>query len=54
MDKFKAVFRRTLKLVQEQYMLAKIEEITNKGFTLCNSPSPIEQKSFAIPGLKST
>jgi hypothetical protein len=54
MDKFKAVFRKTLHLVKEQYMLAKIEEIKNKGFNLCNSPSPIQQKSFILPGFKQT
>lgn len=50
-DKFKATFRKNLKLVHAQYISAKIEEIPNKGFTLSFSPSPIA-KSIIIPTLK--
>lgn len=53
MDKFKAVFRKTLHLVQEQYYRAKIEEVSNKGFNLFNSPSPIEMKSSILIKLDS-
>ena len=38
MDKFKAVFRKTLHLVSMQYMRAGIDEVKNKGFNLHNSP----------------
>jgi hypothetical protein len=48
MDKFKQVFRATLHTVLSQYQKAKIVEIKNKGFTLSNSPSPIEMKSVLI------
>lgn len=51
MDKFKAVFRKTLAIVKLQYLRAKIEEETNKGFWLHCSPSPIELKIYSIPKL---
>ncbi|OLY95610.1 RepA protein [Cnuella takakiae] len=51
MDKFKAVFRKTLSMVKLQYFKAKIEEEKNKGFWLYNSPSPIEMKSISLIGL---
>jgi hypothetical protein len=44
MDKFKEVFRRTLKIVLTQYPTAKLSEDKNKGFYLYNSPSPIPPK----------
>ena len=51
MDKFKATFRRNLKLAQGQYLSARIEEIINKGFNLSNSPSPIS-KAAILPTVK--
>ncbi len=47
-DKFKEVFRRTLKMVLIQYPKAKISEEKNKGFFLHNSPSPIPPKTFTL------
>lgn len=48
MDNFKAVFRRTLKLVQAVYQDAKIEEVTNKGFILYNSKPPIPPRTTIV------
>lgn len=52
MAEFKRVFRRTLTVALTQYPTAKINEETNKGFWLHNSPSPIGKKSIHL--LKST
>ncbi|GAB3754752.1 replication protein RepA [Spirosoma pomorum] len=55
MDNFKAVFRRTLKLVQAVYQEAKLEEITNKGFILYNSKPPIAPRTtFVLPHIPET
>ncbi|MDJ1470252.1 replication protein RepA [Xanthocytophaga flava] len=48
-DKFKHVFRHTLKLVLSQYTTAKIEEDLNKGFYLYNSQPPVPPKLISIP-----
>jgi hypothetical protein len=48
MDKFKAVFRHTLKLVLGVYQDAKIEEVLNKGFILSNSKPPIAPRTTII------
>lgn len=47
-DKFKEVFRRTLKVVLTQYPTAKLSEDKNKGFYLQNSPSPIPSKLIQV------
>ena len=44
MKKFKQVFRRTLDIVTDQYLGARIREEKNKGYYLENSPTPIEKK----------
>lgn len=51
MKKFKQVFRKTLGLVTMQYKGAKLHEELNKGLVLYNSPTPIPQKVFQIPGV---
>lgn len=50
MRKFKQVFRHTLGIVHTQYLTARIQEDTNKGFYLENSPSPIEKKTMILLG----
>lgn len=52
MDKFKSVFRETLKKTLLQYPEAKVEEIPNKGFNLRNSPPPILKGMVTIPGIE--
>jgi len=54
MDKFKSVFRDTLKKALLQYPEAKVEEIPNKGFNLRNSPPPILKGIIMMPGLEGT
>lgn len=55
MDNFKAVFRRTLKLVQAVYQDAKLEEVHNKGFILYNSKPPIPSRTtFVLPHIPET
>lgn len=53
MDKFKSVFRDTLKKTLLQYPEARVEEIPNKGFYLRNSPPPILKGLVTVPGLTS-
>ena len=48
MKKFKEVFRKTLFIVRLQYQSARIDEDTNKGFFLYNSPTPIPMKGLLI------
>lgn len=48
MDNFKAVFRRTLKLVQAVYQDAKLEEITNRGLILYHSKPPIAPRTTIV------
>lgn len=48
MDKFKAVFRKTIVMAKTQYPLARIEEVKNKGFNLYHSPTPIPQRIFQV------
>lgn len=50
MKKFKEVFRKTLSIVRMQYLQARIEEESNKGFWLHCSPSPIEHKTMLFLG----
>lgn len=52
MDKFKSVFRDTLKKTLLQYPEAKVEEVPNKGFYLRNSPPPILKGIITMPGLE--
>lgn len=52
MDKFKSVFRETLKKALLQYPEAKVEEVPNKGFYLRNSPPPILKGLVTVPGLE--
>lgn len=55
MDKFKAVFRHTLKMVKAVYSDAKIEEVLNKGFTLSHSKPPIAPRtSVMLPFMAET
>lgn len=54
MDNFKRVFRGTLKKVLLQYPSAKIEEITNKGFNIFNSPPPILKSMHVIKAIEFT
>jgi hypothetical protein len=52
MDNFKAMFRKTLKMVHVVYPDAKIEEVNNRGFVLRNSQPPVAPKtSIIVPGL---
>jgi len=48
MDKFKAVFRHTLKMVKAVYQDARIEEVENRGFVLKNSVPPIPPNTSII------
>jgi hypothetical protein len=52
MRKFKQVFRKTLKIAQSQYFRANIEEVSNKGLLLKNSPPPIPPKTQSLFPLK--
>jgi hypothetical protein len=52
MDKFKSVFRDTLKKTLLQYPEARLEEIPNKGFNLRNSPPPILKGVVVMPGIE--
>jgi hypothetical protein len=54
MDKFKSVFRSTLKLVLTQYQKAKIDEEPNKGFYLLNSPPPVPPKLIQLGSVPAT
>lgn len=54
MDKFKSVFRDTLKKTLLQYPEAKVEELPNKGFNLKKSPPPILKTMVIMPGLENT
>jgi hypothetical protein len=47
MDKFKAVFRKTLGMVLTQYQGAKIE-LDNRYMTLCYSPPPIAKRVLLV------
>jgi Plasmid encoded RepA protein len=47
MDKFKAVFRHTLKLVLSQYRTADIE-LDGRGMTLWNSPPPVKGRTGIV------
>lgn len=50
MDKFKTVFRHTLKMVKAVYPDARIEEVENRGFILKNSVPPVPPNtSIVIP-----
>ena len=48
MKKFKQVFRKTLDIVMDQYMGARLQEDKNKGYYLENSPTPIGKKSIIM------
>jgi hypothetical protein len=48
MDHFKESFRANLRLVLTQYSTAKIEEESNKGSHLKNSPPPIPSKTYPV------
>lgn len=48
MKKFKEVFRKTLAMAHTQYIGAKINEESNKGYWLSHSPSPIEKKNMVF------
>ena len=49
MDHFKEKFRDKLRKVLLQYPEARIEEETNKYFTLYNSPPPILKTMTQVP-----
>lgn len=47
MDKFKAVFRQTLKVAHSQYRAADIE-LDDKGMTLRHSPPPVKGRTILV------
>lgn len=49
MDKFKQVFRRTLKMVHTQYQGAKFD-LTGRGMTLHNSVPPVKGRVALVSG----
>ncbi len=49
MCKFKQVFRKTLRIAQDQYLGAKLSEDKNKGFLLHHSSPPIPLKLISVP-----
>lgn len=52
MDNFKAIFRKTLKVVLTQYTKAKLEEDGIKGFILIQSEPPVPPKFKELPHIK--
>ena len=47
LDKFKAVFRQTARIVHSQYRAANFD-LDGRGMTLRNSPPPVKPRSIMV------